>query len=344
MSNPITFEGVMAVIAAGKEDDKALAFTYGSESKIESGCDSIAQLSGGHTVSFDEPESMPGGKNKGPSPLEVVCGSFGTCQEITYKMYATVMGIDLKSVSCAVEGDINLAGFVGVADKTGFTNINATITLDTDASDEQLEQLKTAVDTHCPLAATLSESVPLETTITQVKNAAKEGISDDPVKAADIMGVIGAGKEDENALKMMYGSTSKLAGSGLTTKLEMNGHSMTVDEPETMPGGSNQGPNPLDLFCASFGSCQEISYKYYAAVMDVPVNSVSCKVSAPCDLRGLVGLGGNVGLASVKGDITIDSPANEEQIAQLKGAVDAKCPMVDTLKCPVAVSTKWVRA
>ena len=343
-TNPITSEGIMAVIAAGKEDEKALAFVYGSESKIELGCYSVAKLSGGHTVSIDEPETMPGGKNLGPNPLEVMCGSFGTCQEITYKMYATVMGIDLKSVACTVEGDIDLAGFVGLKDKTGFTSISATIALDTDAPDEQLEQLKTAVDAHCPLAATFSESCPLETTITQVTNPAKPDLSEDPVKAADILGVIGAGKEDENALKMKYGSSSKLADSGLMTKVDMGGHSLTVDEPETMPGGSNQGPNPLDLFCASFGSCQEISYKYYAAVMDVPVNSVSCKVTAPCDLRGLVGLSDKVGLASIKGEITIDSPAGEEAIAQLKGAVDAKCPMVDTIKSPVAVTTKWVRA
>jgi len=37
MSNKITAEGVMAVIGAGKEDEGCLKFTYGSESKLESG-------------------------------------------------------------------------------------------------------------------------------------------------------------------------------------------------------------------------------------------------------------------------------------------------------------------
>ena len=45
---------------------------------------------------------MPGGQNKGCNPLDLFCGSFGTCQEITYKMYATVMGIELKSISAKV--------------------------------------------------------------------------------------------------------------------------------------------------------------------------------------------------------------------------------------------------
>ena len=39
------------------------------------------------------------------------------------------------------------------------------------------------------------------------------------------------------------------------------GHSLVVDEPETMPGGGNAGTNPLDLMCASLGTCQEITYK-----------------------------------------------------------------------------------
>ena len=91
----------MAVIGAGKEDDQCLKFTYGSESKLESGFVSEVTLPGG-ALTIDEPENMPGGQNKGPNPLDVFCASFGTCQEITYKMYATVMGIDLKSISAKV--------------------------------------------------------------------------------------------------------------------------------------------------------------------------------------------------------------------------------------------------
>ena len=157
------------------------------------------------------------------------------------------------------------------------------------------------------------------------------------------MAVIGAGKEDDQCLKFTYGSESKLE-SGFVSEVTLPGGALTIDEPENMPGGQNKGPNPLDVFCASFGTCQEITYKMYGTVMNIPVNSVACKVSAPCDLRGLVGLGGTVGLAEVKGEITIDTPATEEQVAQLKGAVDANCPMVDTIANPVKVETFAVRA
>ena len=112
-----------------------------------------------------------------------------------------------------------------------------------------------------------------------------------------------------------------------------------------MPGGSNKGPNPLDLFCASFGTCQEITYKYYADVLGIDCQSVSCKVVAPIDLGGLVGVDMSaVALKQMTGTITIESNASDAEIATLKGAVDAHCPLVDTLKSATPVALTWSRA
>ena len=173
------------------------------------------------------------------------------------------MNVPLKSVSCKVEGDIDLRGLVGLADdKVAFSGIRGEITLDSDATDEQLEQLKAAVDSHCPMVATLNKPCPVTTNLKTVQNDAEERLKTDVVTAEGITAVIAAGKEDETALVSKYTSTSKLAGGGLDTKLEMPlGHEMVIDEPTSMPGGNNKGPNPLDLFCSSIGTCQEITYK-----------------------------------------------------------------------------------
>merc|ERR1719350_1123029 len=99
---------------------------------------------------------------------------------------------------------------------------------------------------------------------------------------------------------------------------------MTLDEPEAMPGGTNAGPNPLDILCASLGTCQEITYKLYATVMEVPLKSVSAKVSGHIDLRGFVGITPKVGFEKIEVELTLDAPeATDEQLNQLKGAVDA---------------------
>jgi len=218
------------------------------------------------------------------------------------------------------------------------------VTIDSEATDEQLEQLKAAVEAHCPLQATITQ--PLKVTTELVKADSGTAPAPDDVKAEMVMAVIAAGKEDESALSFVYESTSKLSGTGLDTKLTMPlGHELTIDEPSSMPGGNNLGPNPLDLFCASFGSCQEITYKLYATVMNVPLTSVSAVVKAPIDLRGLVGLADDaVGLESISAEITIDSSASEEQLKQLKAAVDAHCPMTDTLTKATEITSVIKRA
>ena len=235
----------MGLIGARQEDESCLTFTYSSESKLAGdGVSTKVTLPGGFDFTIDEPEAFPGGSNAGPNPLDVMCASLGTCQEITYKLYATVMDIDLKSVSASVDADINLSGFVGVGEKVGFSGINVDITIDApDASDEQLDALKGAVDAHCPLVATLVN--PLDLT-TKVVKAEPTGSTEIPQKnlVEGVMALIGAAKEDDKALQSKYSSSSVLNGDGLlTTATLTGGHTIVVDEPTTMPGGTNKGTN-----------------------------------------------------------------------------------------------------
>jgi putative redox protein len=51
--------------------------------------------------------------------------------------------------------------------------------------------------------------------------------------------------------------------SGLEHHVEVDGHSLTVDEPEKQ-GGSNRGPSPTRLLTASLASCTAITIVMYA--------------------------------------------------------------------------------
>jgi hypothetical protein len=89
------------------------------------------------------------------------------------------MEIPLKSVSAKVTGDINLSGFVGVGEKIGFSNIDVEISLDApDATDEQLNTLKGAVDAHCPLVASLVNPLDLTTNLVKAEPAGSTNPSD----------------------------------------------------------------------------------------------------------------------------------------------------------------------
>jgi len=67
------------------------------------------------SLTVDEPPSL-GGTDTGPNPVELVLAALATCQEITYRAYATALGIPLDSVSVKLEGSLDLRGFFAVKD------------------------------------------------------------------------------------------------------------------------------------------------------------------------------------------------------------------------------------
>jgi putative redox protein len=119
-----------------------------------------------HDLVIDEPQSL-GGTDSGPNPIEVLLAALGSCQEITYRAFATSMDIPLKKVSTRVEGDIDFRGFFGVDDsvRAGYQKIRIVVNIESTASDEQLAKLKHAVDSHCPVLDMLQNPVPVEASI-----------------------------------------------------------------------------------------------------------------------------------------------------------------------------------
>ena len=87
---------------------------------------SIRQFS----LTVDEPPTL-GGSDAGPNPVELVLAALATCQEITYRAYATALGVPLESVSVKLEGVLDLRGFFAVDDRvrSGFTGVQGTVTL-----------------------------------------------------------------------------------------------------------------------------------------------------------------------------------------------------------------------
>ena len=111
----------------------------------------------------DEPPAL-GGTDAGPNPVELVLAALGTCQEITYRAYATALGIPLESVAVKLAGTIDLKGFFAVDDgvRPGYQRISGTVRLQSSASDEELEKLRAAVNAHCPVLDIIANPVPVE--------------------------------------------------------------------------------------------------------------------------------------------------------------------------------------
>jgi uncharacterized OsmC-like protein len=124
----------------------------------------------------------------------------------------------------------------------------------------------------------------------------------------------------------------------LRSEARIRQFSLTVDEPPTL-GGSDAGPNPVELVLAALATCQEITYRAYATALGIPLDSVSVKLDGALDLRGFFAVSDDArpGFTGVEGTVTLKSSASREQLAKLKEVVDAHCPVLDILRAPVPV-------
>ena len=148
-----------------RENAERAKVQYRSVSTLVSGLRCEAQTRN-FKMTVDERELL-GGSDQGPNPVELVLTALGACQEITYRLYADLLGIPLDGISVEVTGDINLCGFFAVDDEArpGYSNITADVVIDSPASEEEIQRLKDAVDEHCPALDIISNATPVTTNV-----------------------------------------------------------------------------------------------------------------------------------------------------------------------------------
>lgn len=147
--------------SAFRADPNSAWATFKSSSRLTEGFRSEVSIRQ-HRLAADEPPSL-GGADSGPNPAELILAALGTCQEITYRAYATAMGIPLDSVSVDLAGDIDLRGFFAVDEsvRSGYQNIRGTVNIQSSASEAELQKLRAMVDAHCPVLDILTNKVPV---------------------------------------------------------------------------------------------------------------------------------------------------------------------------------------
>jgi putative redox protein len=117
----------------------------------------------GFDVVIDQPEHM-GSTDQGPRPSEILLAALAACHEVTYRLYAEAMNIDLKDIAVSVTGVSDARGFFNVGENTpaGFSEVYGVINIQSDASDEDIERLREAVNQHCPVLDDLRKPVKVE--------------------------------------------------------------------------------------------------------------------------------------------------------------------------------------
>ena len=115
-------------------------------------------------------------------------------------------------------------------------------------------------------------------------------------------------------------------------------HSFTVDEPPAL-GGGGTAPNPVEYALASLGSCQAITYRFWAEHLGISIDTLTVTVEGDLDIRRFFGFDDSVraGFSAVRVHVGITGPEAPERYEQLAAAVDEHCPVLDLFRNPVPV-------
>jgi uncharacterized OsmC-like protein len=120
-----------------------------------------------HHLELDEPPFL-GGTDAGPNPVEAVLAALGACQAITYRVWAALLDVRLDGVRFETEGDIDLRGFLGLADgvRPGLGRIRHRVVLVGPEPEDRYRHLERMVNAHCPVLDIVTDGLPVERTVT----------------------------------------------------------------------------------------------------------------------------------------------------------------------------------
>lgn len=165
-------------------------------------------------------------------------------------------------------------------------------------------------------------------------------MSQESVKAA-LMSAITGIQDNPSQAKVVFRAHTALVEDVRCVATVRNFATMDVDEPPEL-GGSDTAPSPVELVLIALGTCQEIMYAAYAAVMDVSLDSVQVKLRGYLDLRDLFSMDASVpsGYQKVVYETVLDSPADTQTLKKLVETVESHCPVLDTLVRSIAVEGK----
>ncbi|MFO8029585.1 MAG: OsmC family protein [Cyclonatronaceae bacterium] len=104
-------------------------------------------------------------------------------------------------------------------------------------------------------------------------------------------------------------------------------------------GGNDAGPGPGILERGALGSCLAIGYSQQAALADVPVYGIEVAVESDMDARGMLGIDDRPpGFNELRCKVTIQSPANENEIRKIIERAERHSPVLDDFKRAVPVN------
>ncbi len=132
----------------------------------EAGAPIACSIDIGRAVYEAQAHSGVGGAGTGACSGDLLLGALAACAQVTCQMVAAAMGIPTKSIAVSVEGDLDLAGTLGISKEVpvGFESIRLEFTVDApDATPDQLRALAGKTEQYCVVMQTLTQPPRIQT-------------------------------------------------------------------------------------------------------------------------------------------------------------------------------------
>jgi uncharacterized OsmC-like protein len=120
----------------------------------------------GRAIYEAEAHAGVGGKGTAACSGDLLLGALAACAQVTCQMVAEAMGIEAERIEVRVEGELDLAGTLGIARDVpvGFESIGTTFdVVAPHVTEEQLENLRRKTEQYCVVFQTLSDPPELRT-------------------------------------------------------------------------------------------------------------------------------------------------------------------------------------
>ncbi len=159
--NDVDLEAVGSLIGAVADNPEKGATVWKASVDWKGAFRSEASIRDFAPVPSDEPAGL-GGTDTAPNPVEQLLAAFGNCLAVGYAANASAAGLEIEELRVDVEGDLDLATFLGLrAGNAGFTSIAVNVHLATDGDDAATAALHRKVVSTSPVGHTLGRAVPL---------------------------------------------------------------------------------------------------------------------------------------------------------------------------------------
>lgn len=130
------------------------------------GAVATAITAGRHEFLIDEPDALAG-DDVAASPVEFALGALISCQVVVYRLYANALGIPFDDITVVAEGDLDARRLFGIDEtvRAGFSAVRLVVTLTGPETQERYDELRDAVDAHCPVLDLFANPTPVSVTV-----------------------------------------------------------------------------------------------------------------------------------------------------------------------------------